>query len=239
MTHRIGRLLFALGMGALGALSLIHRDFILEWSAVPDAGVPVRHALAYTQGALMLLGGLGLMIPRTERIAALALAALWTVYAALHIPLALSNWKLGLGGLAESTALVCIALLLTSNEILARIGRYGFGLCMIPFGIVHFLYPDIVASWIPHWIPGPGVLWAQATGAAHIAAGLAVLSGVLAPLASRLVVLMYGSWLILLHIPRVVAALHDRHEWTTLFVAVAINGGAWALMSYLTKAKKA
>ncbi|MES1198790.1 MAG: DoxX family membrane protein [Pseudomonadota bacterium] len=237
MTLRIGRLLFALGMGALGVLSLLHHDFILEWSAVPDTGVPMRDTLALTQGAVLLVAGLGLLFVRTERVAALVLAALWALYAALHVPLVVSNWKLGLGGLAESSALVCIALLLSANDLLARIGRYGFGLCMIPFGIVHFLYPDAVANWIPHWIPGPGAWWANATGAAHVAAGLAVLSGVLAPLASRLVVLMYGSWLILLHIPRVIAALQDRHEWTTLFVAVAFNGGAWVLMNYLTRLK--
>jgi len=242
MTLRIGRLLFALGMGGLGVLSLIHADFILEWSPVPD-GLPMRTSFAYAQGILLLVGGLGLLFARMQRFAALLMAALWAIYAALHVPGVLADWKANIGGLGETAALTSIALLLAGlsappSEMLARIGRYVFGLCMIPFGIVHFLYPDAVASWIPHWIPGPGLWWAYATGAAHIAAGLAVLSGVLAPLASRLVVAMYGSWLLILHIPRVIAALHDRHEWTTLFVAVAINGGAWVLMSYLNQAKK-
>jgi hypothetical protein len=40
---------------------------------------------------------------------------------------------------------------------------------------------------------------------------------------------MLSSWIIILHIPRVIAALHDRHEWTTLFIAIAITGAAWVL----------
>ncbi|HWA00333.1 MAG TPA: hypothetical protein VG841_08460 [Caulobacterales bacterium] len=230
----IGRVLFALGMGALGALSLIHADFILEWSAVPDA-LPARTLFAYAQGALLIAAGLALLFPATRSAAALALAALWAIYACFHIPLTLANWKAGVGGQAESLALVAMSLLLSEGPAAKRARRYVFGLCMPACGLVHFLYPDAVATWIPHWIPGPGLFWAYATGAAHVAAGLAVLSGALAPLASTLNAAMYGSWFLLLHIPRTIAAPQDRHEWTTTFVALAFNGGAWALMHILRR----
>jgi len=64
---------------------------------------------------------------------------------------------------------------------------------------------------------------------AHCAAGLAILTGVLARLAAKLFAIMITSWVIILHIPRVAAALHDRHEWTTLFIAVSLSGAAWVL----------
>ncbi len=34
------------------------------------------------------------------------------------------------------------------------------------------------------------------------------------------------------------AALGDRHEWTTLFVAVAPNGAAWAVTGSLTSERR-
>jgi hypothetical protein len=38
----------------------------------------------------------------------------------------------------------------------------------------------------------------------------------------------------LLHIPRVAATPHDRHEWITLFIAVVISGAAWIVAGSLT-----
>jgi uncharacterized membrane protein YphA (DoxX/SURF4 family) len=73
------------------------------------------------------------------------------------------------------------------------------------------------------------MFWAYFTGVAHCAAGVAILTGVLGRLAAKLFAIMLSSWIIILHIPRVIAALHDRHEWTTLFIAIAITGAAWVL----------
>jgi uncharacterized membrane protein len=235
-----GRLLLALGTACLGGLGLAYGDFLLEWTNIPGT-LPARTALAYANGVIMLAAGVALLFDRTVRVAALALAALWFIYALRHIPTVIENWRGGVGVEAETIALASMALLLAGasdgprGELLAKIGRYGFGLCMPFFGVVHFLYPDGVATWIPSWIPGSGVFWAYATGVAHVAAGLAVLSGVLATLGARLNALMYLSWLVILHIPRVIATPQDRHEWTTLFVACAINGGALILAGYLAR----
>jgi uncharacterized membrane protein YphA (DoxX/SURF4 family) len=78
------------------------------------------------------------------------------------------------------------------------------------------------------------MFWAYFTGVAHVAAGLAILSGVLARLGARLFALMVTSWVFLLHIPRVAATPHDRHEWITLFIAVVISGAAWIVAGSLT-----
>ena len=116
----------------------------------------------------------------------------------------------------------------TINRTMALVFRYAFGLCMPVYGLVHFLYPAAVANWVPNWLPGH-MFWAYFTGVAHCAAGVAVLTGVLARLATKLFALMISLWIFLMHIERVVATPHDRHEWTTLFIAVAICGAAWVL----------
>ena len=40
---------------------------------------------------------------------------------------------------------------------------------------------------------------------------------------------MFFLWVIVLHIPRVVAAVHTETEWTSLFVALGMSGIAWML----------
>jgi hypothetical protein len=61
------------------------------------------------------------------------------------------------------------------------------------------------------------------------------LTGVLAGLASRLFAIMLSSWVLIVHIPRVMATPRDRHEWTTFFVALVLTGLAWILAQYLSR----
>jgi hypothetical protein len=89
-----------------------------------------------------------------------------------------------------------------------------------------------VASWVPKRLPAH-LFWAYFTSVAFWAAGIAILSAMLARLASRLFAIMLSSWVLIVHIPRVAAALHDRHEWTTLFVAIVLTGAAWIVAGSL------
>lgn len=68
---------------------------------------------------------------------------------------------------------------------------------------------------VPAWIPPNGVFRAWATGAVHRAAGLALVSGIQARLAGTLLAAMMASFVILLHIPRVIASPGLHFEWDT------------------------
>lgn len=238
----VGRILFGFAMIALGALGAAYADFVLEWTPTP-AHFPGRAAVAYLHAGVLIVAGFGLFFMRTARCAAIALSAVWMIWTLLHIPPLVANWRTGLGGqfeiLALTSGLVLLVAMLSEppNRNAATIARYAFAVSMPMFGIVHCLYPTIVASWIPKWIPGPGLFWAYFAAAAFWAAGLGILTGVLARLAARLFAIMLSSWVLILHIPRVVAAVHDRHEWTTLFVAIAMNGAAWTLAGSMEKMK--
>jgi uncharacterized membrane protein YphA (DoxX/SURF4 family) len=106
-------------------------------------------------------------------------------------------------------------------------GRICFGVALVVFGAVHFIYLGFVTDFIPHWIPYRPFL-AEATGFAHIFAGLAVLTGVLGRLASILAAVMYASWVIVLHIPRALAAVpaDAPFEWNGVFIAAILCAGA-------------
>lgn len=116
----------------------------------------------------------------------------------------------------------------TSARRMARAGRYLFAVTLPVFGVQHFLYTDYVSAAVPSWIPAP-VFWAYFTGVAHVCAGLALLTGVKARLAAALLALMFGSWFVILHLPRVAAKPGDAAEWTSAFVALAMCGASLML----------
>ncbi|HEX3765681.1 MAG TPA: DoxX family protein [Kofleriaceae bacterium] len=224
---RIGRIVFGAAMIALGAFCF-RGDFFYTWSGIPD-GLPARAVFSCANGVFLIAAGLGVMIDRLARAAALALAALWLLYTACHVPRFVEAWRPYLGQIAEPLGLASCALVLAARgrrDPLATLGRVGFGVCLPLYGVVHFLYPQVVAEFIPVWIPAR-LFWAYFTACAFIAAGLAVLSGVLTRTAAVLVAVMFTSWAVVLHIPRLCAALGDPHEWATVFVALAFAGAAW------------
>src|SRR5262249_15516583 len=102
----------------------------------------------------------------------------------------------------------------------------AFAAALPVFGTLHFVYIGYVVSVLPAWLPFP-TFWGYFTGLAHAAAGLGILSGIKARLAATLAGAMYSSWVLMLHIPRVLGHLEVRWEGTSLFVATALCGAAW------------
>jgi uncharacterized membrane protein len=222
---------YATGAILLGFVTLIVQDFALTWQPVP-AGLPGRGLLANVSGALLILGGLATTWRGAGR-ARLILPlcyALWVV--ALHIPNTVANPHLGsLLGVAEILSLAiagCAVMQWAQQTPFRRAALILYGLCPLVFGLCHFVYVDITASMVPSWMPGKH-FWAYFTGVAHMAAGVAILTGVLARLAATWLAIMAGLFALLLHFPRVVAAPTNRMEWTMLAVATSIAGGAWLI----------
>jgi len=95
-------------------------------------------------------------------------------------------------------------------------------------GLSHFVYSAGTASMVPAWLPGH-LFFAYLTGSGHMAAGLGILLGILPGLAAALEALMITLFVLLLHLPGVVAHPHDRLQWTMFFIASAYAGAAWAV----------
>jgi uncharacterized membrane protein YphA (DoxX/SURF4 family) len=105
---------------------------------------------------------------------------------------------------------------------------------MIVFGAQHFMYAAFIATLIPAWIP-IHLFWVYFTGTGFIVAGLSIVAGVLAPVASIALGLMFLLWFLLLHSPRVLANPRNGDEWTSAFVALAVSGGSFILAAALGK----
>ena len=229
---RIGRLdqsrvgIILLGVAAImyGIACFLQRDFAIYWQPVPQ-NMPFRLPLAYVSAGLLVLGGAGLMIPRTVRAAAMLLLVLFALYDACYLLILVEEGvKKSLLGLAEQTSVVigAWAILLRTRaggSAAVAVARIGFGICAIVFALAHFMAYKITASMVPAWMPGGQGFWAIATGVGHLAVGLALIGNRIAVPATRLGALMYTAFALLTWL--VPAFMHPT-EWLR-WAGVAIS----------------
>lgn len=118
--------------------------------------------------------------------------------------------------------------------ILTTLGRILFAIAIACFGVHYLLFAGGFISappgppWYPHQDP---ISWAAGIGLIIVAIGL------LTNRLARWSGVFLGGALVFrvtyLHVPRVVANIHDPGPWTSLAEIVAIAGGAFALAGAL------
>jgi len=238
--RRIGLRVYGCGAVALGMVGLAWGDFALVWQPVPS-NVPDRTALAYAVAGVLLIAGLAVQWERTARAGAIALTALYALCVGLlHIPRVvaqpsdLSTWA----GVAEQLALVAGGLVAfaTAARIdgrtfgrLTRFAHLIFAVCLFSFGLVHFYYIDATASYVPAWLPAGQVFWACATGVAHWAAAVAIITGILASTGARLLTAMFVVFGVLVHAPSIFIVPASHLNWTANAMNLALIGAAWVI----------
>jgi uncharacterized membrane protein len=248
---KLGRPLFALANLALGVENLVcaHSSIQLvsRYAVMPVLPfLPVVPWLAYLFGTIWIACSVGLFFNRTFRKAAIALGSLLFVSTlVLEVP----KYSANFGDMSlrtavfEPLAMATIAWLLpqrdASLEWLVRVSRYLLALSLIVFGVDHLLAIAPIAELIPSWIPWHQ-FWIAFFGAAFIAAGLSLTFNVLERWAAASLGLMFAIWVFTLHLPRVLGfygipgAPRSPDEWSSLFIAVALWGGPWALANRYT-----
>ncbi len=243
-TMSLGRRVYGLGVMALAMVSLAWGDF--DPGQPVSKGFPGRTALAYAAAAFMLAAGAAILWRRTAAWGAAALAAYYAVLVVIvmdgpgvvaHYAVfgAYSNTAAQLaiaaGGLIVYAASARIDAALAAR--LAQFGRLAFGVCALLFGGAHFFYMNLTAPLVPHWLPPGPAFWGYATGVGHIAAGLAILTGVQARLAAILLTAMYASFTPLVHVPMLLADPASHFIWSENAVNLALTGVAWVVADSL------
>ena len=235
-------LVYAIGAILLGVVGIFFADFAMQWQPVP-AGIGMRTQLAYFAGALLALGGVLLLVPKLERAGAWLLTVfigLWMLV--LNLPGAIAsashigawNSPAEIGFMASGAlALAASGLTSAARPKLLLTARLLAGASAIVFGFAHFNYIDFTASMVPGWIPYK-TFWAWATGVGHLAAGLALVSGIGARLGVTCEAAMMGSFAVLLHLPRVIGAPDQHVEWIMLGVSSMLAGSALLVRKYAT-----
>lgn len=112
-------------------------------------------------------------------------------------------------------------------EMLPKLGRFLYALPLAVFGLMHFLNGPAMAGMVP--IPG-GVLWVYLTGAALLAAAVAIMIQKQVVLATRLLGLMLLSFALTIHLPGVLGAADAAAMQSSMgnfLKATALAGAAW------------
>jgi uncharacterized membrane protein len=236
---------YGMGVIALGALCIIWGDFVLGQPVRDD--FPARTALAYAAGMFMLAAGACVEWRRTVTWGAAAL----TVYYVLVV-VVLMNGRVALAhysefssyyGIAEQFAIAAAGLIVfaagaridaNARARFTRLGQAAFAICALLFGAAHFVYLDQTAPLVPGWLPPGQEFWAYATGLCHVAAGIAILTGVRAHLAAILLTVMYASFTPLVHLPMLLAD-HSRMNWTENAINLVLTGAAWVVADSLAR----
>ncbi len=248
-TMAFGWRVYGLGVMALAILCLTWGTF--------DPGQPVpkdfpdRTALAYAAAAFMLVAGAAVAWRRTAAWGAAALTAYYTLVVVI-----LMNGRVMLAhyaaygtyeGIAEQLAIAAGGLIVYADSAkidaalaarLTRLGQVAFGVCALIFGGAHFVYMNLTAPLAPKWLPPTQEFWAYATGAGHIAAGVAILTGVQARLAAILLTAMYASFTLLVHGPMLLADPSNHWIWTENAVNLALIGVAWVVTDSLARTRR-
>jgi uncharacterized membrane protein len=196
-------------------------------------------------GVLWIACGAGLLVQRWIRASAYTLGATYIVWTLVHVLpkyIALPG-DMGLRTVVfEPLSLACIALLLpgpaATPKWLSVACRGVIAVAMIVFGVDHFLGLRFIASLLPGWIPWH-VFWVAFFGVVFIAGGVGIGLRILERWSWAAIGLMFAIWVITLHIPRTLGVYHipgaitDPDEWSSLFIAIGLWGGPWAIASGL------
>ena len=245
----IGFRVYGLGVVAISLLCL-------AWGAW-DPGQPMpktfpsRTALAYAAAAFMLITGAAVEWRRTAALAAGALAAYYTLVVVVFMYgrlLSAHYAEFGAySGAAEQLVIAAAGLIIFAvsaniNGTLAlrltRLGQMTFGVCAVLFGGAHFFYMNLTAPLVPQWLPPSQQFWAYATGAAQIAAGVAIFTGVSARAASILLTVMYASFTVMVHGPMLLANPADHYVQSENALNIALIGAAWVVADSVCRASE-
>lgn len=245
LASNLGIYVYAAGAIALGLLGLVSGDFATSWQHV-GPGVPFRVPLAYLTALVELAAGLALFWRRSARAGALTLTAVYTVFTLVWIPKYLEDLRNfdPLGNVFEEFSLVVAGAVLfaalspAGSPFARRESPFSrlYALCAISFGIGHIYYMPGMLSWIPRWIPPSQMFWAYATTIGFFLAAVAILSGILAPLASRLVTAEIVGFEILVWIPKLIAGPHDHFNWAGNAICIALAGAPWVVSDSICRA---
>lgn len=242
----LGQGLFALASASLAIWSLAYGDFAWGQQSLP--AIPWRETWVHGSALIILAASAGLCFPRTALPSVLTLGAYQAVGAAISVPeilskpLSMEAWYPFCEALTPLVGAWILYVMLrrqargsetpVASEGAVRTAQVLFGLTCVFYGWSHFVYADYTASQVPAWLPGR-LAFAYFTGLGHVAAGLAIVVGILPRLAATLEAAMMGLFGLLVWVPsffvqpRPEWATPPEHQWSELVVTLVLAASAW------------
>ena len=119
-----------------------------------------------------------------------------------------------------------------STDKLVALGPLLFAAPLTAFAAEHFVFTQFMVPMIPSWIPGPS-FWIYFTGVALLLATVSILLNRKVRLSGTLLGIMIILFVVLIHIPRVMANPRDRVAW-----AVVVRDTCFATAALLLAATR-
>lgn len=243
------RALFAFATASIAVLSIGYGDFVPRGQPFPT-WLPGREIWLHGSAVLLLAVSVALCFRR----AALPSLRTFAVYQVLWIAicaLPMFSGHLNIGavyGFCEALtpllgAAVLYAMLRWPSQVApmpvasrraVRVAQALFGLTCVFYGWSHFVYASYTAGMVPVRLPGH-LEFAYFTGGAHIAAGVALVVGVLPGMAATLEAIMMSLFGLLVWVPSFFMhpkpdwALPIQNEWSELIVNLLLAATAWVV----------
>lgn len=243
--HGFGRHVLGTAAFAFGAISFFWHDFDAWQHLQTLSSTPAGEILVRIISILEMIGGVCIQWRRSERLGALLLGVIYLFFALICVPRIIAkplSYGGGFGTLFEELSLVSGAWLVffaaePPSPWRARalqIGRYLFSVCVVSFTLEQLFYLEATAEFVPKWIPPSQIFWAVTTTIAFALASIALLTGLMARLASKLTTIMIVLFGLLVWVPVFIADPHMHMNWAGLAQNYAIAGATWITMDFLT-----
>lgn len=237
----LGHIFIAVAMIAFGIQHFIFLELMTRVFAPLPTWIPAHSVFAIFAGILLCLTGAAILQKSKACLMCLTLAcSIFIMFLIFQLPnlianptnpmlwtnagkaLVLAGVNLIVAGSIGSSTSSGYSKLVKPMMLIGKTSLAGF---FILAAILHFLYADFVAALIPAWIPAK-LFWTYFAGVALIAGALGMFIPKTEFYAAALSALMIFLWVILLHLPRAVADLHNANETTAFFEALAMCGAA-------------
>jgi uncharacterized membrane protein YphA (DoxX/SURF4 family) len=253
-----GRIIFAIGIIALGMLQFFMGDFIVGRPPAPawSADIPGKLIWAYVSGSLFIVAALAVVFNKKAGIAAFFIGLMIMVCSFLlcHLPgMALDSWDgktiLWHVGAYKSLALAGGAWIVAasffkeegrsfnsflSNHRLVKLGTIFLAIFLIVCGLSHFKFYDFVKNFILPFMHARS-FWTYFTAIALLAGGVGLLIRPARKWAAALSGLMILLWFFLVHIPRAVNTPESYDEWMGVFESFSFSGMFFVLAGLFSK----
>ena len=106
---------------------------------------------------------------------------------------------------------------------LKKVGRIMFAIPFAMFGMMHLIMAGNFTGMVPSWVPG-GVFWVYVTGMALMAAAISIVSKKHIYLASVLLAVLLGVFVMTIHLPALLGG--DQMAMGGMLKDISLAGGA-------------
>jgi len=251
----IGGVFFGIAIAGMGLLTIYYGDFPYMLIPPKHSWIPGLALIAYAFGILLFLAGACIVFGKKTRPVSLLLGGvLLLIFCFYFIPYQLmvssnymhfGDWENAAKELTlAGGAFVIAGCFSEKNEsplirLLSTLISFGailFSITIISFSIDHYLYAKEAADYVPSWIPHH-LFWIYVTGTALFASGLAIILKIKRELAATLLGTMIFTWVIVLHVPRILVSpvIYLGSEIASTLIALAYSGIAFVIAGQSAK----